>query len=1079
MKRQSKVCVGVVLALVFSFVASVFAGEAFAVDHLRCEYLENPLGIDVTKPRLSWIIQSDRRGEIQTAYQIIVASMPGLLARDQGDLWDSGKILSDRSTLVEYAGKALESRTQCYWKVRYWDKDGKASAWSRPALWTMGLLKPEDWRAKWIGKDEGLVLDDAQWIWFPEGNPVQSAPAGARYFRRTISLPEGQKILSAVCTVTADNAFELIVNGRRVGSGNDWRERVNLDVASFLLAGENQLFITVTNAGDTPSPAGLILSIHIELAGGDSVNMASDGQWEASQDQVSWSPAKVLGPFGIGPWGVIGSDDRPLPARYLRREFQADKKVARATAYVCGLGFFDLFLNGNKVSDHVMDPALSDYAKVDYYVTFDVTHQLHKGANAIGAVLGNGRFFAPRLHTPATFVDYGFPKLLMQLEIEYTDGSRSIVTSDGHWRLTTHGPIRANNEYDGEVYDARREMPGWNTAGFDDSKWEPAQRVAAPGGQLRAQMIEPMRVTEIVHPVAMTNPAPGVYLVDMGRNFYGTVRLKASAPRGTEVRMVSAYSLKPDGVLKTADNRSARCTDIYTFKGEGVETWSPRFKGQGFRRVQITGFPGKPTLDNFEGLVIHTDVEPAGEFECSNELVNRIHMAMRWGMRMFLRSAPLDPDRDERQAWMGDPAKDAESEAFNFNVASFYAKWMDDVRASQRPDGSIPDVAMYWVWGDGVEWASVFTIIPDWFTDFYDDQGVARQNYEAMKNWVLAMRRHELPDGTLRGTSYADWCDTTSMDGKVSDNGSTPRELVSSAYQYHNYRLMERLAERFGRPEDRTEFATQADQLRRAFNSKFLDPKTHVYQGDTQCGYVLALQFGLVPEDQRNGVISNLVDNILIQHSGHLSVGLIGMQWLMQTLTDIGRPEVAWIIATQTTRPSWGYMLSKGATTIWERWDMDTRDPGMNSEALLIQAGNFDAWLYQTLAGINCDPQQPGFKHIIIRPRLLGDLTWVNAHFDSPFGRIVSSWKRHGDKLTMNVTIPANTTATVYVPAKSAKAVTESGRPIANASGVKLIHAGDGVAVFDVNAGKYEFQSDLLDATMLKAICPQKSKSSG
>ena len=531
-------------------------------------------------------------------------------------------------------------------------------------------------------------------------------------------------------------------------------------------------------------------------------------------------------------------------------------------------------------------------------------------------------------------------------------------------------------------------------------------------------MVEPMRVTQIIHPVGITNPTPGTYLVDMGQNFYGTVRLKASAPAGTKVSMTSAYSLKPDGTLKIADNRSARATDVYTFKGNGTEVWNPRFKGQGYRRVQLTGFPGALTVDNFEGLVIHTDVESAGEFKCSNDLINRIHTAIWWGMRMYMRSAPIDPDRDERQAWMGDPAKDAESEAYNYNVAPFYTKWMDDVERSQRTDGTIPNVAMYWKWGNGVEWASVITIIPDWFIDFYGDRRVAEAHYDAMKKWVLAMtQKNGLADGTLKGTSYGDWCDTYTMDGKASDRGQTPRDLVSTAYQYHNCRIVERLAKLGGKTDNERTFTAMADKLKTAFNQKFLNPATHEYQGKTQCGYVLALRFGLVPDDQRDAVIANLVDDIMVKHKGHLSVGLIGMQWLMQTLTDIGRPDVAWTIATQTTRPGWGYMLSKGATTIWERWDYDTRGPGMNSEALLMQAGNLDAWFYQTLAGIR--PAAPGFKKILIQPSIAGDLKWVKAHFDSPYGRIVSNWKIEGDQLIMDITIPANTTATVVVPGKN------------------------------------------------------------
>lgn len=979
-----------------------------SVSHPRCENLTNPLGIDATRPRFSWIIGSDRANEKQSAYQVVVEGC-----------WDSGRVASDQSVNIEYGGKELTPATGYAWKVRVWDALGKPSDWSKPATFSTGLQK---WSAKWIGDDQdqstGGAFDAAQWIWFPEGNPAQSAPLGIRYFRRKITLPAGRSPAKATYVITADNEFQLSINGIKAGRGDDWHKPVTLDVTSLLHAGDNTIGITATNIGDGPNPAGLIGKLHIEFTQGDPLDVVTDGKWQAATEPTSWTAAKALGANGIAPWGMIDEvGSRRLSARYLRREFDITRKVTRATAYVCGLGFFDLFLNGAKVSDDVMDPALSDYTKAAYYVTFDVTGQLKQGTNALGVVLGNGRFFAPRLVAPISSQTFSYPKLLLQLEVGYDDGTKTTLASDENWRLTTNGPIRANNEYDGEEYDARMEMPGWAGAGFDDTKWDHARLVGAPGGALKAQMIEPMRITRIIHPVGITKPAEGTYIVDMGQNFYGTVRLKASAPAGTQVTMVSAYSLKPDGTLKTADNRSARCTDIYTFKGQGTEVWNPRFKGQGYRRVQVTGLPFAPTVDNFEGLVIHTDAEPAGEFQCSNDLINRIHSAMWWGMRMYLRSAPLDPDRDERQAWMGDPAKDAESEAYNYHVAPFYTKWMDDVERSQRGDGTIPDVAMYWTMGAGVEWPSVFTIIPDWFIGFYGDTRVAQTHYAAMKAWVLAMRKHELPDGTLPATNYGDWCDTHTMDGKASDTGSTPRDLVSTAYQYNNCRIMERLAKSMGKTEDESTFRGMADQLKVAFNRKFLDPKTHVYQGGTQCGYVLALAFGLAPDNQRDAIIANLVDDIMVKNNGHLSVGLIGMQWLMQTLTEVGRPDVAWTIATQTTRPSWGYMLAKGATTIWERWDYDTRDPGMNSEALLIQAGNLDAWFYQTLAGIR--PATPGFKKVLIAPSIVGDLKWVKAHFDSPYGRIVSDWKLNDDLLTMDVTIPANTTATIIVPGRN------------------------------------------------------------
>jgi alpha-L-rhamnosidase len=995
------------LCLPFAFMFGVFTvnGHAaeIAVSHLRCEDLLDPLGIDVAKPRLSWTLESDRFNERQAAYEVVVDGQ-----------WDSGRVASAQSINVEYAGKELAPATRYTWKVRVWDAEGKPSAWSKTAIFSTAL---KNWTASWIGRDEAqnfVGFEGAQWIWFPEGNPALSAPAGTRYFRRTVAVPAERTPVKATCVITADSSFELSINGEKAGEADNFHHPANWDVTRLLRPGDNAVEIKAAHIG--VASAGVIGKLFFEYADGNQQEVTTDQQWEASLDRSSWRAAKTIGAAGMKPWGPL-PNARRLPARYLRHEFQVTKRVTRATAHVSGLGFFELYLNGAKVSQDMMDPALSDPTKAVYAVTFDVTGQMRAGANAVGVILGNGRFYAPRLQTPAPTMSYGYPKLLLQLQLEYADGTMTAVSSDDTWRLTTNGPIRANNEYDGEEYDARLEMPGWDRAGFDDAKWENAQLVASPGGALKAQTIQPMQVMQVVRPAAISNPAPGTYIVDMGQNFYGTVRLKAAAPRGTEVSMTSAYSLNPDGTLKTADNRSARATDIYTFKGEGQEVWNPRFKGQGFRRVEVTGFPGTLTIDNFEGLAIYTAVEPTGDFQSSNEFINKLHRSLWWGMQMFLRSAPIDPDRDERQPWVGDPAKDAESQAYNWNVGPFYAKWMNDVERSQRADGSLPDITMNWNWGDGVEWPSVFTIIPDWFVDFYGDALVAQAHYAAMKTWVLAMRRHELPDGTLKATGYGDWCDTYSMDGKTLDFGRTPLELVSSAYQYHNYRIMERLAEAMGKGEDERVFAGLAEKLKAAFNSKFLDSATHSYKGGTQTGYMLALEFGLAPQQQRDAIAASFIDDIVVKHSGHLSGGLVGMQWLMQTLTDIGRPDVAWTIATQTTRPSWGYMLSKGATSIWERWDYDTRDPGMNSEALLIQAGNLDAWFYQTLAGIR--PAAPGFKEILIQPTVVGDLTWVKAHFDSPYGRIVSDWKIEGDRFTMNVTIPTNTTATIVEPGKN------------------------------------------------------------
>jgi len=924
---------------------TIAAASAANPTHLRCEYRANPLGIDVLKPRLSWQIEDEGqnariapappgkagetlaevaegnavvRGRMQSAYQVLVASTPVLLAQDQGDLWDSGKVASDQCNQVEYAGKPLGSRSHCFWKVRGWLNDGKASAWSATANWSMGLLTATDWQAKWIGMD----MQDA----------------------------------------TAD-----------------------------------------------PKDA----------------------------------------------------EKRRLPARYLRREFAASKTVKHAMAYVCGLGCFDLHINGKKIGDHLMDPVLTEYNKRACYVAFDVTQDIVKGSNAVGVVLGNGRFLAPRLTNPAPYKDYGAPRLLAQIEVEYEDGSSAWWLSDGQWHATANGPIIANNEYDGEEYDARKEMPNWDAVGFDDSKWRDVHLVDGPKGQLVAQSVEPNRVVEKLKPVMLTEPKPGVWVVDFGQAFYGQVRIKVSGQAGTVLSMTAAYSLKSDGTLKTADNRNANCTDIYILNGKGEETWCPLLKGQGLRRIQVTGWPGKPSADQFEGWVISTDAANVGSFECSNPLISKIHRNYFWGARMYKRhGVPLDPDRDERQGWLGDPAKDAESDAFNLGVAAFYSKWLGDIRLDQRSDGSIGDISPnFWDWGNGVLWPSVITIIPEWLFDFYGDRRALEANYETIKKWMAFHQQRLEPDFTVSQDSYGDWCDASTMDQGGKAMGNTAMPLLSTAYFFNNCRIAARLAKLLGKPDDEKAFAALGEKVKAGFNGKFLDPVTGTYAGDTQCAYVLALKFGLVPPTMRDAMVARLIDNILVKNHGHLTVGLIGMQWLMQTLTEIGRPDVGYTIATQTTRPSWGYMIGKGATTIWERWDCDTQGGGMNSEALSILSGNLDAWFYQTLAGINYDPAQPGFKHILINPRPLGDLTWVKAHHDSLYGRIVSNWQLEGDKLTMDVTIPANTTATVFVPAKDQAGVTESGKLAADADGVKFLRMDGLAAVYAVGSGTYRFRS--------------------
>ena len=1088
------------------FVASILTSHAAGqtspaaaeihVADLKCEDLVDPMGIDVAQPRLSWVLTSPQRGQKQTAYRILVAGDVRNLQNGAGDLWDSGRVESDRSIHLAYAGKSLPSRMKCFWKVRVWDKDGKPSPWSAPAAWSMGLLSAADWGgAKWIGTKDpeptshsaaaprpgiGYIAnlsdraDEVKWVQVDLGDskPIDQIRLYAPYHYEPVV---GQRVAGFgfpvrfridVSEEAAFETFTTVANQTKSDYPNPARE-----ARSFDAGGVSGRYVRVTavklykrEVKDQPFCFDLA---EMEVFRGE--KNAALGAPVTAKDSIEgsgWGKRHLTDGAtetgDLAPQDLAVENRTRLPARYLRREFEVSKRVTRATAHVCGLGFFDLFLNGNKVGDHVMDPALSGYKKRAFYVTFDATDCLKSGNNAVGVILGNGRYFGPRKISPGNVPIHGPPRLLLQMRIEYDDGSMLDVVSDESWKLTSDGPIRANNEFDGEEYDARMEMPSWNNAGFDDSKWVHAEAVDPPGGVLQSQMMEPMRVVEVRKPVGISNPKPGMYLVDMGQAYYGTVRLKVSGPAGTRVQMRSAYNINPDGTLRARDNRTALSTDVYTLKGRASETWNPRFRGQGHRYVEVTGFPGEPTVDNFEGLVIHTDFDSVGSFCCSQPTINRIYESIRWTQRAYIRSLSMEPDRDERQGWLGTQAKDFESNAFNFQMAPLLTKWLGDIRLDQLPDGQLPDVSpTYWsLYSGGIVWPSNIMILPEIQYDLYGDRRALQQNYDAMKKWMTFCTRHLKPGFTVDQNTYGDWCDAYSMDGGK-ETGGTSRELISSAYYYNNCRIMARAARLLENPEDETHFSELAEKIKAGFNGRFFKPDENKYGSGTQTSYVLPLAFGMVDEARREAVAANLADDVMLKRKGHLSVGMVGIFWLMQVLSETGHHDVAYTIATQTTRPSWGYMISKDATTIWERWDTDTRGPGMNSEALLILAGNVEAWFYQTLSGINYDPKHPGFKQIIIRPRPVGDLAWVKADHDSIHGRIAVEWRRDAEKLTLNVTIPANTTATVFVPATDATNVTESGKSAEQAEGVELLRLEDGCAVFEVGGGVYRFESRL------------------
>ncbi|NLF07000.1 MAG: family 78 glycoside hydrolase catalytic domain [Pirellulaceae bacterium] len=1045
------------------------AESTAAAEHLRCEFRAEPLGIDVLQPRLSWEMHDSRRGAKQTAYQIIVAGTPEKLAAGEGDLWDSGRVESDRTAHVEYAGKPLASRARCHWKVRLWDADGKPTEYSKPALWTMGLLQPEDVMAKWIG-DDGVptypgteplppMFERCTWIWLDnEGVDMRAAASlGERFFRKEIDIPGDRKIGRARISIAADDKYELFVNGQPIGAGDNWQEPKMFDLAGHLTAGTNCLAVAAANT--TQPAAGMVAKLEIEFDRGDPLDISTDPTWKASRksspgwkmpgyDDSRWSDAMNVTGMGGRPWFFVAAEGRfhVLPCSMLRKEFDVKGPIRRATLYGSALGNYRLFINGKPVGNDYFTPDWTDYNTRVYYNTYDVTDLVRPdGPNAIGGLLAAG-WYAGVVGGGQNHFHYGRePRLFAQLEIELADGTIQTLSTDETWKLA-YGPYIEAEQQGGETYDATREIPGWAEPRLDDEAWRPVAVAASIPAKLQAFPGVAVQETGELQPVEITEPKPGVYVFNMGQYSAGVARLKVRGPRGTKVVLRFAERLNPDGTVYRINLRSARCIDAYTLKGEGEEVWQPKFTYRGYQYVEATGLPNKPTSDTLTGVVLNSAAPMTGHFECSSPMVNRLFQNIVWTQRANFISVPTDcPQRDERLGWMGDTQAFIGTAAYNADIQAFMTKWLIDVRDAQRPDGEFSNVAprAAHTAGGVAAWGDAGVICPWTMYQFYNDKRLLEQSYDSMAAWVEYCRKNS-SELVRPDHGFGDWVAMV----------YTPKDVIATAYFARSTKITADAARVLGKEADCKKYDKLFEQIKAAFNGAFVS-KDGKIQGDTQTCYVLALAFELLPKEKKPLAVARLVDDIKARDN-HLSTGFLGSSELLGVLSENGHNDLAYKLLLNETFPSWGFSIKHGATSIWERWDGWTPErgfqrPGMNSFGHFA-FGSVGEWMFERVAGIGSF--KPGFKTIHIAPSPAAGITWARASYRSIHGRIAAEWKIEDGKLKLNVAVPANANAAISFPAEKFEDVYVVGEPLH----VDRHYEVYGKPTIVVTAGTYSFE---------------------
>ncbi len=1108
--------------------ASSVNARQFELKELSCEYAHNPLGIDTPAPRFSWILESNQRGQMQSAYRILVAGSVEKLDQNVGDKWDSGKVVFDDSVNIVYEGKPLSSAEKCYWKVRVWDKNGKSSPWSEPATFEMGLLQKSDWQSQWIamsgtehslpyvqgkfgqavhldGKGQSVEIPHytglkpakqitfSAWIkprWIgtrwqdiyrkEDGKARQVFALGdypnnisglwvglgiaGRYVEKgaavdTAVLTDGNWHLA---TATYDGStIKLYFDGAEIGS---WKQTGSLDTA-----GTSSGFIGSTG-GRSEYFEGGVDDVRIycralsakeikSMAGGAAVVSDLVGWWKLDGNLKNSTAGKGGRTLAIA-----------ISAPLFRKEFTVTKKIKQARMYISGLGWNEFYINGKRVSDHVLDPAMTNYHKHIFYVTHDVTDMLTQGQNAIAVMLGNGWYSEPGRQR------YGnFPILLGQLNITFADGSTMNVNTDTSWTASS-GPITRNGIQGGETYDARLEKPGWTQAGYDDSRWRPAVITDAPGGELVSQIMPPIKVHQTMKPIKLTHPKPGIYVYDLGQVFMGWARLRVKGTEGAEVIIKYSERIFPDsGLLDKRNHPAPAETDYYILKGDSVgEVYEPRFTFHPFRYVQIENYPGTPTLQDLQGLVVHSAVDTSVLFHCSNPLLNKIHHITFWTIQTALYGMPLDAPHREPFAYL-EPAETPSNLYSRRYMPLFWTKWLRDVQDDQNPNGSIPVCVPDYPRSRSLDpaWSGNYPIAVWYVYQYYDDERILADHYESMKRWVdyvttTADKNHLVFKGT--------WGDHMLAGVRPGEeqwvSRETPPALCWTGHYYRDASIISQVAKILGRDEDARHYADLAETIKTSINKKWFNPHTNQYAAGSQTSNLFALALDIVPEANQQAVAANVAKNITEKYNGHLHTGIIGTTSMMEALVEHGYDDVMYNLVNRTSYPGWGYMVDQGATTIWESWGRFTKGVGRRAESMAMFA-TIDEFFYSDLAGIKGPDyygsglMAPGFRHIIIQPHVPGDLTGATASMQTVRGRISSSWKRSDNLFTLDVDIPVNSTAKVNVPkiGLSKIVVSEGGtivwrnnRFIKGVSGIANGAESHDYITFDVGSGHYHLE---------------------